>query len=211
MSRILANGSDWSSFQRRCLAERGVKGCVVIGSQQIGDQLILTKPLGVGLITTALKRGLTDPAHVEAAVKSMSTLNRHAAHLAQRFQAHACTDITGFGILGHGLEMANASQIMLRLRFDDLSLLPGAIEYAEREIFRGGLIRNRDFVLPQVRFAGRLTAAQRAILYDPETSGGLLIALDPDQARSYAAQAKADGIDARIIGQVTTGVGIEIV
>jgi selenide,water dikinase len=181
------------------------------GGAQPGDWLVLTKPLGVGLITTALKREQADPAHVAAAVQSMNTLNRHAAHLAQRFPAHACTDITGFGILGHGLEMANASQIMFRLRFDDLPLLPGAIEYAEREIFPGGLLRNRDFALPQVCFADRLTAAQRAILYDPETSGGLLIALDPDQARSYVAQAQADGLDARIIGEATPGSGIEIV
>ncbi len=181
------------------------------GGAQPGDSLVLTKPLGVGLITTALKREQADPGHVAAAVHSMSRLNRHAMHLAQRFQAHACTDITGFGILGHGLEMANASQIRLRLQMDDLPLLPGAIEYAEREIFPGGLMRNRDFVLPQVAIADRITAAQRAILYDPETSGGLLIALDPAQARAYVAQAEADGIDARIIGQVTSGAGIEIV
>ncbi len=180
------------------------------GGAQAGDQLVLTKPLGVGLITTALKRAQADPAHVEAAVKSMNVLNRHAAHLAQRFQAHACTDITGFGILGHGLEMTSASQVMFRLHFDDLPLLPGTIDYAEREIFPGGLMRNRDFVLPHIRCADRLTAAQRAILYDPETSGGLLIALEPDQARSYVAQAAIDGIDARIIGEVSGGTGIEI-
>ena len=181
------------------------------GGAQPGDLLVLTKPLGVGLITTALKREQADPAHVAAAVKSMSTLNRHAAHLAHRFVAHACTDITGFGILGHGLEMTGASHVMFRLRFDDIPLLPGAIEFAEREIFPGGLIRNRDFVLPQVCFADQITAAQRAILYDPETSGGLLIALDPAQARSYVAQAEVDGIDAHLIGEVTRGAGIEIV
>ncbi len=180
------------------------------GGAQPGDLLVLTKPLGVGLITTALKRQAADSAHVQAAVKSMSTLNRHASHLAQRFQAHACTDITGFGILGHGLEMTNASHVMFRLHFGDLPLLPGTIEYAEREIFPGGLTRNRDFVLPHVRFADRITTVQRAILYDPETSGGLLIALDPEQARSYVAQAAIDGIDARIIGEVVEGADIEV-
>ncbi len=180
------------------------------GGAQPGDWLVLTKPLGVGLITTALKQQAAEPAHVEAAVKSMGLLNRHASHLAQRFQAHACTDITGFGLLGHGLEMTGASSVQFRLRFDDLPLLPGTIEYAEREIFPGGLNRNRDFVLPHVRFADRITAAQRAILFDPETSGGLLIALDPDQARSYVTQAEIDGIEARIIGDVTGGVGIEV-
>jgi len=180
------------------------------GGAQPGDLLVLTKPLGVGLITTALKREQADPAHVAVAVKSMSTLNRHAAHLAQRFQAHACTDITGYGILGHGLEMTTASGVMFRLRFDDIPLLPGALDYAEQEIFPGGLHRNREHVLPLVRFADRITAAQRAILFDPETSGGLLIALDPDQARSVVAQAAVDGIDARLIGDVAEGSGISV-
>jgi selenide, water dikinase len=180
------------------------------GGAQPGDLLVLTKPLGVGLITTALKNGRADPAHVAAAVKSMSLLNRYAAHLAQRFEAHACTDITGYGILGHGLEMTNASGVMFRLRFDDIPLLPGAMGYAEQEIFPGGLNRNRDFVLPHVRFTDRLTAAQRAILFDPETSGGLLIALDPDQARSLVAQAAADGLGAHLIGEVAEGSGISV-
>jgi selenide,water dikinase len=180
------------------------------GGAQPGDVLVLTKPLGVGLITTALKRGQADPAHVEAAVISMSTLNRHASHLAQRFEAHACTDITGYGILGHGLEMTNASGVMFHLRFDDIPLLLGAMDYAEQEIFPGGLDRNREHVLPHVRFADRLTAAQRAILFDPETSGGLLIALDPVQAQSYVAQAEVDGIDARLIGEVADGSGISV-
>jgi selenide,water dikinase len=180
------------------------------GGAQPGDMLVLTKPLGVGLITTALKRGQADPVHVEAAVKSMSALNRHASHLAQRFAAHACTDITGYGILGHGLEMTNASGVMFRLRFDDIPLLPGAIEYAEREIFPGGLNRNREYVLPHVRFADRLTAAQRAILFDPETSGGLLITLDPTQARSFLTQAASDGLFACVIGEVAAGSGISV-
>lgn len=180
------------------------------GGAQIGDVLILTKPLGVGLITTALKNQKADPSHVEAAIRSMSVLNRHAMHLAQRFEAHACTDITGFGILGHGLEMANASNVMFRLQMNDIPLLPGARQYAEQEIFPGGLNRNRDFVLPHVRFADAIDAADRALLFDPETSGGLLIALDPDQARSFIAQAEADGQFARIIGETIAGSGIEI-
>ena len=180
------------------------------GGAQAGDQLVLTKPLGVGLITTALKREQAVSAHVEAAVESMSTLNRHASHLALRFQAHACTDITGFGILGHSLEIASASGVMLCLRAQDIPLLPGAREYAEKEVFPGGLDRNRDFVLPHVRFADSIDAASRAILFDPETSGGLLIALDRDQASGYIAQAAEDGIPARIIGEVTAGSGISV-
>jgi selenide,water dikinase len=175
-----------------------------------GDRLVLTKPLGVGLITTALKNGQADPRHVEAAVISMNQLNRHAMHLAQRFEAHACTDITGYGILGHGLEMADASRAKLRFHFADIPLLPGVREYAEREIFPGGLGRNRDFVLPHVVFADSIDAASRAILFDPETSGGLLIALGPNQARAFTEQARIDGIAARTIGEVLEGSGIEV-
>jgi selenide,water dikinase len=180
------------------------------GGAQIGDQLILTKPLGVGLITTALKRGLAAPDHVAAAVESMSTLNRHAAHLAQRFEAHACTDITGFGLLGHSLEMASASNVQFSFRMNDMPILPGARGYAEQEIFPGGLGRNRDFVTPHTTFADSVDAADRALLFEPETSGGLLIALTPDQATAFLAQAEIDGLFARLIGEVVAGSGLSV-
>jgi selenide,water dikinase len=180
------------------------------GGAQIGDQLILTKPLGVGLITTALKNQRADPAHVAAAVESMNTLNRHAAHLAQRFEAHACTDITGFGLLGHALEMASVSNVQFRFHINDIPFLPGARTYAEQEIFPGGLGRNRDFVTPHTVFADTIDAANRALLFEPETSGGLLLALDPAHARSFLAQAEADELFARLIGEVVAGSGISV-
>lgn len=180
------------------------------GGAQVGDQLILTKPLGVGLITTALKRGLAAPDHVAAAVESMSTLNRHAAHLAQRFEAHACTDITGFGLLGHALEMASASNVQFRFHMNDLPILPGARTYAEQEIFPGGLGRNREFVTPHTTFADSVDAANRALLFEPETSGGLLIALTPDRAAAFLAQAEVDGLFARRIGEVVAGSGLHV-
>lgn len=180
------------------------------GGAQVGDQLILTKPLGVGLITTALKRGLAAPDHVAAAVESMSTLNRHAAHLAQRFEAHACTDITGFGLLGHALEMASASNVQFRFHMNDLPILPGARTYAEQEIFPGGLGRNREFVTPHTTFADSVDAANHALLFEPETSGGLLIALTPDRAAAFLAQAEVDGLFARRIGEVVAGSGLHV-
>jgi selenide,water dikinase len=180
------------------------------GGAQVGDALVLTKPLGVGLITTALKREQADPLHVEAAVKSMSMLNRHAMHLAQRFGAHACTDITGYGILGHGLEMADASHVMFQLKMQRIPLLPGARYYAEQKIFPGGLTRNRKFAEPRVKFADLIDDANRSILFGPETSGGLLIALELDRAELLIEQAKIDGVSAKIIGEVVTGAGIEI-
>ena len=106
--------------------------------------------------------------------------------------------------------MATASHVALRLRLRDIPLLLGAREYAEREIFPGGLGRNRDFVLPHVRFADSIDAASRAILFDPETSGGLLMALPPDQAQALVAQAGLDGLTAFVIGEVAAGAGIEV-
>ena len=180
------------------------------GGAQVGDHLILTKPLGVGLITTALKQGKAAPDHVAAAVESMSTLNRHAAHLAQRFEAHACTDITGFGLLGHALEMASASNVQYRFHMNDIPILPGARTYAEHEIFPGGLGRNREFVTPHTTFADSVDAANRALLFEPETSGGLLIALTPDRAAAFLAQAEIDDLFARRIGEVVAGSGLHV-
>lgn len=180
------------------------------GGAQVGDHLILTKPLGVGLITTALKQGKAASDHVAAAVESMSTLNRHAAHLAQRFEAHACTDITGFGLLGHSLEMASASNVQFRFRMYDIPILPGARSYAEQEIFPGGLGRNREFVTPHTTFADSVDAANRALLFEPETSGGLLIALTPDRATAFLAQAEVDDLFARRIGEVVAGSGLHV-
>ena len=180
------------------------------GGAKPGDTLVLTKALGTGLITTALKRGVAHAAHVDAAVRSMMRLNRHASHLALHFEAHACTDVTGFGILGHALEMAESSGVALRLRMSALPLLPGARECVAKEAFPGGLWRNRDHVLPHVRFAGVITEDDKMILFDPETSGGLLIALDPDRAAQYVEQAQADGIDAWIVGDVIAGTGIAV-
>jgi len=181
------------------------------GGARPGDALVLTKPLGVGLITTALKRGQAEAAHVEAAVQSMLQLNRHPAHLALFFDAHGCTDVTGYGILGHALEMAESSGAALRLRMSDLPLLPGARDYVAREAFPGGLWRNRDYVLPHTRFAAAVSEADQLILFDPETSGGLLIALEPERAEAYVRQAHADGLAAWIVGEVVTGAGLEVV
>lgn len=178
---------------------------------QRGDTLILTKALGVGMITTALKRGIADDAHVEAAVESMQRLNRHAAHLALRFDAHASTDITGFGILGHAFEVAESSNVGLRLRMSDLPLLHGTRECVAQEAFPGGLWRNRDYVLPHLRLADSVGEDDQMILFGPETSGGLLLALEPEQAHRFLEQAKVDGLDAWAVGEVIDGAGIEVV
>jgi selenide,water dikinase len=176
-----------------------------------GDALALTKPLGAGLITTALKRGVAEVTHVDAAVQSMMQLNRHPSHLALLFGAHACTDVTGFGLLGHALEMAESSGVGLRLRMSDIPLLPGARECVAKEAFAGGLWRNRDYVLPHTRFGPAIGEDDQMILFDPETSGGLLIALDGESAARYVRQAQADGLQAWLVGEVVAGAGLEVI
>ena len=134
-----------------------------------GDVLILTKPLGTGVVSTALKRGIADPAHVEAAIRSMLTLNRAPA------VAHGCTDITGFGLLGHGREMALGSKVTLEIEVDALPFLPGALEYARAGAVPGGSKNNREFVASCVHSDRELAPEIDALLYDPQTSGGLLV------------------------------------
>lgn len=141
-----------------------------------GDLLVLTKPLGTGVIGTALKRGIAELAHVEAAVESMCRLNRFEG------EAHGCTDITGFGLLGHAREMALASGVTLEIEVERLEFLPGALEYARQGAVPGGLKNNRDFASCAVQLRRELPGEVEALLYDPQTSGGLLLAVAPEAA-----------------------------
>lgn len=143
-----------------------------------GDVLTLSKPLGTGVIATALKRAIAHPDHVAAAVDSMTRLNRHDG-----IQAHACTDITGFGLLGHAREMALASQVTLEIDSSKLPLLPGALDYALAGALPGGLHNNRNFAACAVAFLNNIAPELEALLYDPQTSGGLLLAQAPEDVR----------------------------
>ena len=147
-----------------------------------GDALMFTKRIGTGVITTALKRGIAEDAHVEAAVESMLTLNREACEHMLEFDTHGCTDVTGFGLLGHAREMALASGVTLEIRSDQVRMLPGAQQYAAAGAIPGGLNRNRDFVAPCVE--GDLSG--RELLFDPQTSGGLLISISENDAAAFA-------------------------
>ena len=146
-----------------------------------GDALMFTKRIGTGVITTALKRGIADEAHVRAAVESMLTLNREACECMLQFDTHGCTDVTGFGLLGHAREMALASGVTLEIDARLVRMLPGAAEYAAAGAIPGGLNRNRDFVAPCVE--GDLTG--RELLVDPQTSGGLLISISENDADEF--------------------------
>ena len=136
-----------------------------------GDVLVLTKPLGTGVIGTALKRGIASEEHVEAAIASMLRLNRC------EFAPHGATDITGFGLIGHAREMALASTVTLEIEANAVPLLPGALRYAAEGAQPGGLKNNREFAGDCVRLRGAIPAEFEALLYDPQTSGGLLLSL----------------------------------
>ncbi len=147
-----------------------------------GDALLFTKRLGTGVISTAVKRGIAEPPHVEASIESMLTLNRHACEQMLRYDVHGCTDVTGFGLLGHAREMAAASGVTLEIDVNAVPFLPGAVEYARLGAIPGGLKNNREFVSCAVDAAIPIAREIEDLLYDPQTSGGLLIALPETDA-----------------------------
>ena len=146
-----------------------------------GDILLLTKPLGIGILTTAAKADMTSPEGMDLAVKLMTTLNRAARDAMVRFRVHACTDVTGFGLLGHALEMAQGSGTELHIDAGAVDCIPEAVELARMGILPEGMYRNRDFAESFVD-PGSVDLARQDVLYDPQTSGGLLIAVDPMDA-----------------------------
>jgi selenide,water dikinase len=142
-----------------------------------GDALVLTKPIGTGVISTALKRNMAREEHVEGSIRSMLALNRGACEAMQRAGAHGCTDVTGFGLLGHAREMALASGVTIEIDWQAIEFLPGALDYSEQGAIPGGLNNNRKFAECAVMIQGDLPEPIVQLLYDPQTSGGLLIAL----------------------------------
>jgi selenide,water dikinase len=150
-----------------------------------GDALVFTKPIGTGVIATALKRGIARQADVAASVASMLTLNRASCEEMLRHQVHGCTDVTGFGLVGHAREMALASQVTLEIAVDRVQFLPGAVEYARAGAVPGGLQNNREFASCVVETARELPPEIEALLYDPQTSGGLLISLAGSDAARF--------------------------
>lgn len=172
---------------------------------QPGDALVLTKALGTGVVTTALKQDRAAPEHVRAAVASMSRLNQAAAEAASRAGAHAMTDITGYSLLGHAFEMAQLSGVTLEIDYGALAWLPGAQGYAADWIFPGGMANNKAHYSQWVAFDPAITAEQQALLFDPETSGGLLIAVPAGRAGQLLADLHAAGEVAQQIGRVYPG------
>jgi selenide,water dikinase len=142
-----------------------------------GDALVFTKRIGTGVIGTALKRGIASESDVEAAIASMLTLNRRACEEMLRFDVHGCTDVTGFGLLGHARELAIASGVTVEIAVDSVRFLPGALNYSRQGAIPGGLKNNREFVSCALAMDIELPREMEDLLYDPQTSGGLLISL----------------------------------
>ena len=175
-----------------------------------GDVLALTKPLGVGIITTALKGEVADPSHVAAAVESMKRLNRDAARLIQQIGIHGCTDITGFALLGHGYEMAEKSGVRLCFHMERLPFLEGALQYAEDWLFPGGTCNNQRAYEHTVRFAPGISKEMQQLLYTPETSGGLLAAVPPERLEALTDLFADEGQPCWVVGEVEEGEGIVV-
>ena len=166
-----------------------------------GDVLLLTKPLGIGVLTTAQKAELLSPEGRALAEKLMTTLNRSARDAMVKYRVHACTDVTGFGLLGHACEMAQGSDVEMELRVADIDLIGEAVELAKMGLLPAGMYRNRTFAEPWVD-DGDTELCKQDVLYDPQTAGGLLMAVDPADADALYAELKGCVPSAQRIGTV---------
>ena len=180
------------------------------GGVKPGDALVLTKPLGFGVTTTALKRGLAEAADVEEVITWMSRLNKLAGQLAVESGLRGGTDVSGFSLLGHAIEMANASRLGLRLHFGQVPFVSCARKYAEQWTFPGGSSDNRAFFGPQVRFDAGITELEQMLLFDAQTSGGLLLAVPPEKLPAFLQRAAELEQPAWVIGAALEGSGIEV-
>ena len=169
-----------------------------------GDSLVLTKPIGTGVITTAAKQGVAPKDVLETAVGIMSQLNLAASHAMNEVGAHACVDITGFGLLGHLRGMTRASGVGASLSFDSIPFIEGASELAESGVAPGGTHRNLESLAPDVRWDDSITDVQKILLADAQTSGGLLISVSEDSADTLVSALKSHGVETHaIVGSIT--------
>jgi selenide,water dikinase len=170
---------------------------------QVGDKLILTKPLGTGIISTALKFKMAGETAVTKIMKSMSMLNNKASELMQEVGVHACTDITGFGLLGHTVQLVQNSQAGINIKLASVPFFPEAEELAEHILLPDGLHRNREFYLKSVKIDAGIPQHKQDLLFDPQTSGGLLISVEPGKAKLLLDKLQqGDVAEAAIIGEV---------
>ncbi len=218
LSQILAGGADKVQESGACIAgghtiddKEPKYGLSIAGlvhptkvmtnaGAKVGDKLVLTKPLGIGIITTAIKRGVVSDDVIEEAVKTMVTLNKDAAEAMQEVGAHGCTDVTGFGLLGHAYEMASGSNVGIRLYKNQIPVIPATYEYAEQNIFPGGSRANLKYLIDKVDFAEEISEMDRLILSDAITSGGLLISVADEKVEQLITALKSrEGVLAAVI------------
>lgn len=175
-----------------------------VGVQE-GDALVLTKPLGTGIITTALKKGKAPKESIQAAVASMTTLNDTASKIMRNYPVHACSDVTGYGLLGHALEMASGSSVTLILESAKLALLHRAPRLAEKGYLTGGCKRNREYLKDKISVDKSIREGLVEVAFDPQTSGGLLIALPQRYAPKLVEELQTNGAkSAAAIGYATS-------
>jgi selenide,water dikinase len=182
------------------------------GGARPGDVLLLTKPLGTGVITTAQKREAVRDDDMAAAIASMTTLNAAAARALRTLgdALHACTDVTGFGLLGHTLEMAGESGCAIQIALAEVPWLAGARDYAAAGYTPGGTQRNAAFVEPHTSYGEAVTPLDRLLLYDPQTSGGLLAAVAPSALERARTALAAEGVACYQIGRARAGAGLAV-
>jgi selenide,water dikinase len=181
------------------------------GGAHIGDALLLTKPLGTGILTTAGKNGTVAPNHLDIAIQWMVKLNRGAMHAARAVGLKSATDITGYSLLGHAYEMASASGVRFQIVKSRLPVLDGALDLARMDQIPGGTSRNRDYLRGKVFLPKDLTDDWDALLFDPQTSGGLLFAVPPAQLAQFEAELASRNVEYWQIGQVISGDGVEVI
>lgn len=177
---------------------------------QAGDRLVLTKPLGFGVTTTALKQQQATPEDIAEVVGWMKQLNDKSAQLGREFIVQGATDVTGFSLLGHGLEMAEASGVKFKISYQKIPFVTCAHKYAQEWTFPGGAADNKLFYGDRISFAEPLAEHDQMLLFDPQTSGGLLLSVPADQISAFNARAKELGQPVWEIGEVTAGTGIEV-
>ena len=176
---------------------------VLNAGARVGDKLLLTKPLGTGIINTAVKAEMADQKAVARSISCMTSLNRKASEVMMEAHVHACTDVTGFGLLGHACEMIEGSDVGMVIYSSLVPLLPETEGYAQMGLIPAGTIRNRDFRLPMIELATKISDERLLILFDAQTSGGLLISVPGQEANMLLQRMHEEGIEeAAIIGEV---------
>ena len=176
-----------------------------------GDVLILTKPLGIGILTTAAKADLVDDDLLKRIYAQMTFLNKTAAHLMRNYEVHSCTDVTGFALLGHSFEMAQGSGCTIHIETANVPYHNEAYEFAEMGFIPAGAYRNREYAENGVYVSSNISRAMQDILYDPQTSGGLMISVAEKDAAKLLHELKESGVPASIIGYVTNAQDYAIV